>query len=254
MQANKKVVGFTKDVARRLERALGPELIGVYLHGSAAMDAFQFQRSDIDMLAISRRELTDEERRAVADALLDPEMPCPGSGLEFHLVTDASLDVASKSPAFEVHLTTLPEDRKYVDGRGHAGDPDLILHYAMCQARGRAIVGPEPADILPVVPREWVLEAMIEELDWALENAPPHYTILNACRAVQYAETGELVSKLEGGHWYTKTHKHTAAVHYALREQNGRAKVLPTEQQAQAIVAMAQDRLNDALWDEKANA
>ena len=254
MQANKKVLGFTKDVARRLDHAIGADLMGVYLHGSAAMEAFQYQRSDIDMLAISRRELTDQERLAVADALLDPDMPCPGSGLEFHLVTDESLDVASKSPAFEVHLTTLPEDRKYIDGRGHAGDPDLILHYAMCRARGRAVVGPPPEDILPVVPREWVLEAMIEELDWALEHAEPHYTILNACRAAQYAATGELVSKLEGGHWFTKNHKHTAPVHYALREQNGRAKIPPTEQQARAIVGLVHERLNDALWEEKANA
>lgn len=254
MEANKKVTGFTKDVARRLGGTLGDELLGVYLHGSAAMEAFQYLRSDIDMLAISRRELTDAERRAVADVLMDPEMPCPGVGLEFHLVTDGSLDVASKSPAFEVHLTTHPEDRKFIDGRGHPGDPDLILHYAMCRARGRAVVGPAPEEILPMVPRDWVLEAMLDELEWALEHAPPHYCILNACRAVQYADTGELVSKLEGGHWFTKTFKHSAPVHYALREQNGRAKIPPTHQQAEDIVRVAVERLNDALWDEKANA
>jgi hypothetical protein len=253
MEANKKVVGFTRDVTRRLQGALGDDLLGVYLHGSAAMEAFQYQRSDIDMLAISRRDLENAERRLIGEVLMDPDMPCPGSGLEFSLVTDASLDVASKTPAFEVHLTTVPHDRKFVDGHGHAGDPDLILHYAMCRARGRAVYGPEPGVILPLVPRDWVLEAMIDELDWALEQAPPHYAILNACRAVCYAETGELVSKLEGGQWYTRTRKHTGPVHFALREQNGRAKIAPTPQQARAIVELAQEVLNDALWDERAN-
>jgi hypothetical protein len=254
MEANKKVIGFTKDVTRRLQSALGDDLLGVYLHGSAAMEAFQYQRSDIDMLAISKRELEDAERRLVGEVLMDPEMPCPGIGLEFTLVTDASLDVASKSPAFEVHLTTLPHDRKFVDGRDREGDPDLILHYAMCRARGRAVLGPAPQVILPDVPRDWVLEAMLDELEWALENAPPHYTILNACRAICYAETGNLVSKLEGGHWFTRTRKHTGPVHYALREQTGRAKVRPTDLQAGAIVEIAQEALNDALWEEKANA
>ncbi|HMO96120.1 MAG TPA: hypothetical protein PKD27_08350, partial [Tepidiformaceae bacterium] len=130
MEANKKVIGFTKDVTRRLQAAIGDDLLGVYLHGSAAMEAFQYLRSDIDMLAISKRALTDAESRRIGDLLMAPEMPCPGSGPEFSLVTDESLDVASKSPAFEVHLTTVPSDRKFVDGHGHPGDPDLILHYA----------------------------------------------------------------------------------------------------------------------------
>lgn len=252
MQANKKVNGFTKDVSRRLQRAVGSDLLGVYVHGSASMDAFQFLRSDIDMLAISSHELSDAQRKAVADELLDPEMPCPGSGLEFSLVTDESLDIPSKTPAFEVHVTTAPE-RKFVDGHGHAGDPDLVLHYAMCRARGRAVLGPPPEEILPAVSREWILEAMLAELDWGLENAPPHYVILNACRAVQYAETGELVSKLEGGHWFTKNFKRSAPVHFALREQIGRAKISPNEQQAQAIAEFAQERLTEALWEERAN-
>ncbi len=253
MQANKKVVGFTKDVTRRIQSVIGDDLLAVYLHGSAAMEAFQFQRSDVDMLAISKRELTDEERRALVDLLMDQEMPCPGSGLEFSLVTDESLDVASKSPAFEVHVTTDPADRKFIDGRGHPGDPDLILHYAMCSARGRAVFGPPPGEILPVVPREWVLEAMIDELDWAIDNAEAHYAILNACRALQYAETGELTSKLEGGHWFTKTHKPSGPVHFALREQNGRSKAPSTPQQARTIVDLALERLHDALVDERSN-
>ncbi len=253
MQANKKVIGFTKDVQRRIQSTIGDDLLAAYLHGSAAMEAFQYERSDIDMLAISNRELTDEERLALVDLLMDPEMPCPGTGLEFSLVTDESLDVASKSPAFEIHVTTDPADRKFIDGRGHAGDPDLILHYAMCAARGRAVFGPPPEEILPVVPREWVLEAMIDELDWAIENAEAHYAILNACRALQYAETGELVSKLEGGHWFTKVHKPSGPVHFALRAQNGRSKSPPTPQQASTIVDFVLERLHRALEDERVN-
>lgn len=251
MEANRKVIGFTKDVTRRLTGVLGDALLGVYVHGSAAMDAFVYQRSDIDMLAVSHRELTDEERRRVAEALLDPEMPCPGSGLEFSLVTDESLNVPSKSPAFEVHVCTVPERRKFVDGRGHPGDPDLVLHYAMCREHGYATFGPAPKEVFPLVPRAWILEALLDELQWAIDNQSPTYTILNACRAVLYADAGELASKSDGAHWMIEKRRRPMVVQFALRDHRGRPKVLPTTEQAEWFLDFATERLTAALEREE---
>jgi|SRR3990172_12471724 len=251
MEANRKVIGFTKDVTRRLTGVLGDALLGVYVHGSASMDAFVYPTSDIDMLAVSHRELTDEERRKVGEVLLDPDMLCPGSGLEFSLVTDDSLNVASESPAFEVHICTVPAKRKFVDGRGHPGDPDLVLHYAMCRARGHATFGPPPREVFPLIPRDWVLEAMLDELHWAYINADTTYTILNACRAAQYAETGMLVSKLEAGHWAIEQRHRPMLVQYALRAHRGKPKMLPTQEHAKWFVDFASEKLTAALEAEE---
>jgi streptomycin 3"-adenylyltransferase len=251
MEANRKVIGFTKDVTRRLTRVLDDALIGVYVHGSCSMDAFVYPTSDIDMLAVSTRELTDVERRQVGEVLLDPGMPCPGSGLEFSLVTDDSLNIPSKSPAFEVHVCTVPERRKFVDGRGHPGDPDLVLHYAMCHDRGYATVGPAPREVFPVVPRSWVLEAMLDQVAWDYINSDNATTILNACRAVQYAETGQLTSKFEGGHWAIEHRHRPMLVQYALRVHRNKPKMVPTAEHAKWFVDWANERLNAALDEEE---
>ena len=42
---------------------LGEELVGVYLHGSLAMGGFHPSESDLDLLAVVRQPMTDDERR-----------------------------------------------------------------------------------------------------------------------------------------------------------------------------------------------
>jgi hypothetical protein len=105
-----------------LQHCLGSDLVGLYLHGSAAMRAWTPTRSDVDLLAVVARSLTPSERRDIGEALL--AMPSPGVGLEVSMVT---------APPFELHVAGA-EDRM-VDGSGH-GDDDLLAHFAMTRARG----------------------------------------------------------------------------------------------------------------------
>lgn len=249
MHLQRKIMGFSRDVGRRLERALGDNVIGLYLHGSATMGAFQYLRSDFDMLAVVEEPLTKDEQRLVAELLMDPEMPCPGSGLELSIVTDASLDIESHSPPFELHLSTVPEARTFVDGHGHPGDPDLLLHYAVARARGKAISGPSPEEMFPLIPRSWVLEAMADELGWALANATPGYAVLNAVRALRYAYTGELVSKQEGAYWFFRLKKHMTPVRLALKQHLGRSEYGPTAEQAERVVGWVLDEISRVRMD-----
>jgi len=249
MHLQRKIMGFSRDVGRRLDRALGQNLIGLYLHGSATMGAFQYLRSDFDMLAVVERPLTKDEQRVVAELLMDPEMPCPGSGLELSIVTDASLDVESHSPPFELHLCTVPEARTFVDGHGHPGDPDLLIHYAVAREKGRAIIGPPPEEMFPLIPRSWVLEAMADELGWALANATPGYAVLNAVRALRYAYTGDFVSKQEGAYWFFRQRKNMMPVRLALKQHLGRAATGPTPEAAERFVAWALDEINRVRMD-----
>ena len=63
-----------KEQIGRLLRAiigtLGEDLIGLYLYGSLAAGCFNPERSDIDLLAVTRRRMTAEERRRVIETLL----------------------------------------------------------------------------------------------------------------------------------------------------------------------------------------
>lgn len=124
-------------------------------------------------------------------------------GLELSVVTrQSALQPCWPAPRFELHVTTAPEDSKVVDGHGRPGDPDLVLHYAICRAAGLLVGGdPRPREVFGSVPRRIVLERLVDELAWAVEHAPSEYVVLNACRAWRYAQEGDLVSKVDGGRW-----------------------------------------------------
>jgi streptomycin 3"-adenylyltransferase len=56
------------EVLQALRDVLGADLVGVYLHGSAALGGLRAQ-SDIDVLAVSARRMAhDEKERLVADS------------------------------------------------------------------------------------------------------------------------------------------------------------------------------------------
>ena len=61
---------------------------------------------------------------------------------------------------------------KVVDGHGHPGDPDLVLHFAICRALGFTVFAH--------VPHRLVMARLADELTWAVEHAPPAYAVLNA--------------------------------------------------------------------------
>lgn len=49
---------------------VGPELVGVYLHGSAVLGGLA-PASDLDVLAVTRRSLKDDQRRSLVEGLLE---------------------------------------------------------------------------------------------------------------------------------------------------------------------------------------
>ena len=214
------VTTYAAWLADELRTRLGGAFTALYVHGSAAMGGWDARLSDVDLLAVVTRELTPLEKRGLAELLHSPANPAPGTGLEMSVVTAASLSTVPARPPFELHVTT-GSDSKAVDGSGHPGDPDLLMHFAVCRARGIAIVGPEPALVLPRVPRPLLAQALKSEVQWGLEHAPPRYAVLNACRAWAFADGTGMLSKLEGGAWALQRGIEPELVRAALAAQAG---------------------------------
>ena len=193
---------YLAGVGAALADLLGPRLAGVYLHGSAVLGGFDPRRSDIDVIAVCTVPMTAAQQTAAAGALSERRLPCPARGLEFSAVTLHSAAHPTAAPAFELHLTTAPEDAKVVDGHVSGPDPDLVLHFAVCRRAGR-LLGPglPPAGVFAPVPGALVLAQLAAELRWGAGHAPGEYAVLNACRAWRFSVDGTLVSKLDGGEW-----------------------------------------------------
>ena len=205
---------------------VGARLVGVYAHGSLLLGGYLPDRSDVDVVVVVEDPLTEAEQDDLAARLQEESLPCPAVGLELSLVTRASAAAPDARPAFELHVTTAPEDRKVVDGHGHPGELDLVLHYAVCRRL-------DP-DVFAEVPRPLVLNQLADELAWAAEHNPTEYAVLNACRAWRYAVDGELVSKVDGGRWAEARldDPELALVQAALARQTGSDSAAPIDADA----------------------
>ena len=61
-----------------LREILEDNLVSIYLHGSLAMSCFNPERSDIDLLIVTRHGMTVETKRTIAELLLRSSMaPSP---------------------------------------------------------------------------------------------------------------------------------------------------------------------------------
>jgi streptomycin 3"-adenylyltransferase len=79
----------------------------------------------------------------------------------------------------------------------------LAAEVANARARGVALVGPPPEDVLPAVPASDFLDSLVRDLAWARDRVEdaPIYAVLNCCRVLAYARERVILSKSEGGEW-----------------------------------------------------
>jgi hypothetical protein len=105
------------------------------------------------------------QQAAAAEALSEESLPCPAQGLELSIVATQVAQHPAAEAAFELHLATAPEDTKVLDGHHRSGDPDLVLHFAVCRKAGR-LVGPGPpaVEVFGPVADDLVLAQLLSEL------------------------------------------------------------------------------------------
>jgi predicted nucleotidyltransferase len=252
---------YLDDVVSELREHLGEGLVGVYLHGSLAMGAFDPGRSDVDVLAVCAEPLPRSQRLALGHALDAIPRPPSGGDLEFSLVTAASVRTPSDAPRFEVHVST--HDRPAViDGGDRPGDQDMVVHFAVTRARGRSLVGPAPEDLFPEPERALLIRAFLSDMRWGREEgaaaweghpmpelASMAYRVLNAARSWRFLETGELGSKVEGAEWVRARGagiEDVALLDAALAFQRGDEVDPPSDAAVEAFVGRVEAMLQNA--------
>lgn len=238
---------YLQTVAARTATILRRALLGTYLHGSAVLGGFAPTRSDLDLLTVTTGPLSATTKQQLATALSPQVLPCSAvRGLELSVVTRTTL-APTPTPPFELHLATSNATTRVVDGQGHPGDPDLLLHFAVCRDHGHALTGPPPRQLFAPIPRRWLLQGLARELAWAQQHASVEYQVLNACRAWRFTDENLLCSKLDGGQWARTRVDDPAIIELAVARQQGQLVQPPDESAVTAFVQDILHRLHEEL-------
>jgi hypothetical protein len=195
------VVGYARALTGQLLVVTDGVLQAAYLHGSAALGGWVPGRSDVDMLFLAADGISSAAVTRMGEVLRAGADGCPGRELECSVVTVAQARQPAPPWPFVLHVTAGPgkPGRTVRPDSRRLGDPDLLMHYAVCRAAGWPVCGPPPQDLIGVVPRRAILDYLAGELGWGTGHAPEAYAVLNACRAMIYLTDHVIVSKIAGG-------------------------------------------------------
>lgn len=204
----------TRGVAETLRETLGEALVGVYLHGSLAMGAFQPERSDIDVIAVVDGELSSARRTKLASALL--RLSGHPHAVELHVVEAGALRRWRHPCPFLFHYSEAWRGR--FEAAEEAGgdddwqalpafagdvDADLAAHVRVVRERGVAIRGRAVEATFPDVPDADMRAAVLADVDVPFRDVskqPVDY-VLNLLRAIRFCTDGAVLSKEEAGVW-----------------------------------------------------
>ena len=206
---------------------LGENLVGVYLHGSAAMGCYHPAKSDLDLIAVIRHGMADDCKRRFLDMVMELDAALPGGnaalhrgGIEMSVVLEGVCRPFVYPTPFELHYSRMHLERCRRDPGGYirdmrGTDRDLAAHFTVIRRRGVCLCGKPVGEVFGEVPETDYLDAIMEDVAGAREEIADNtmYLTLNLARVLAYRQEGLVLSKKEGGEWALK---HLPPAHHPL--------------------------------------
>ncbi len=199
------VINDFTDICRRI---LGENLVGVYLHGSAAMGCFHPKLSDLDFIAVVEESVPDAAKLDFLGELVPLHAQAPAKGIEMSIVRREFCERFAYPTPFELHFSAMHLNRLLKNPQAYAKemkgtDKDLAAHFTVLKKCGIVLWGKRIEAVFGAVPPE----AYTDSICGDIENAPeeiaenPMYMTLNLCRVLAWLQKGAILSKREGGEW-----------------------------------------------------
>lgn len=193
-----------QEIVGLVDRVLGPEVVGSYLHGSAVLGGLR-PASDLDVLVVSRRRMTGPQRRRLLDGLL----PISGSRnqarpVELTVVAQSDVRPWRYPPTCDFHYGEWLRDAFEVNGPPLPEPmPDLALQLTMVLAGDHPLTGPPPARVLEAVPHADLVRATVAGIPGLLEDldGDARNVLLTLARVWTTLATGEIRSKDAAADW-----------------------------------------------------
>lgn len=192
---------------------LGEELVGVYLHGSIALNRFMEGVSDIDVLIVTGRRIPRDERLLIAKQVMD--IDCRPSPLELSAIWSNDL-IPWKHPTpcqFHYSDSWTQRYRMMLSGEIEGNfiidedftDADIACHTRLTGQSGICVYGRPIGDVFPAVPEQDFWQSISADIDGYDFNAyhPKYYmsNILVLGRILSYKKEKRILSKYDGGMW-----------------------------------------------------
>lgn len=199
---------ITKCFVEHSRSILGDNLVGIYLHGSAAMGCFHARKSDIDLLVVVKGDIPDGIKRRYMDMVVGLNAYAPEKGLELSIVREEVCRTFIYPTPFELHFSNAhakwyqTNPREYIE-KMKGTDKDLAAHFTIVYHRGRCLWGKGIRDVFGEVGRNFYLDSIrcdVQNAETEITDNPV-YVVLNLCRVLAYREEGLILSKAEGGEW-----------------------------------------------------
>jgi predicted nucleotidyltransferase len=201
-------VGQLDGIVDLVREVLADDAVGAYLHGSTALDQLK-PHSDIDVLVLSRRPTTLEEKRTLIHRLLRTS----GRGDPTGGARPIELTIVVES---EIRPWRYPPSQDFLYGdwlrtefdRGNltpweTPNPDLAPVIAMARSANKALFGPPATEVFDPVPRRDLnsaivggIPALLDELDSDTTNV-----VLTFARIWTTLATGTIRSKDGAADW-----------------------------------------------------
>lgn len=199
---------ITENFVKYSRDILGNNLVGVYLHGSAAMGCYNDEKSDIDLLVVIHNDMSDEEKRRYMDMVVELNTYAPTKGIELSIVKKSVCKPFVYPTPFELHFSVAhlewykSNSQDYIL-KMNGTDKDLAAHITILYHRGVCLWGEEIHDVFEAVNEKAYFDSIWYDIECAeediLEN--PVYVILNLCRVLAFKQEKLILSKQEGGNW-----------------------------------------------------
>ncbi|MGW0732454.1 aminoglycoside adenylyltransferase family protein [Streptomyces sp. NPDC002851] len=183
---------------------LAPELLGIYLHGSAVLGGLK-PASDLDILAVTRRSLDDRKRHALLKGLLEVSgLTATVRPVELTVVVQSEVCPWRFPPTGDFLYGEWLRAELQTSGPPHPSPmPDLALVLTMTLAGDHPLTGPPPAELLGPVPHVDLVRASVAGIAELLDDLADdtRNVLLTLARAWTTLATGEIQSKDAAADW-----------------------------------------------------
>ncbi|KAB2346973.1 aminoglycoside adenylyltransferase family protein [Actinomadura rudentiformis] len=195
-----------REIVDLVGSVLGPEAIGMYLHGSSVLGGLK-PASDVDVLVVSRRRMNGRERRVLLDGLLEisgsgsPGRPRP---VELTVVVQSEVRPWRFPPNGDFLYGEWLRDEFEAEGPPQPEPmPDLALLLTMVLSGNHAVSGPPPAEVLDHVPHADLVRASVSGIPGLLDDleSDTRNVVLTLARVWTTLATGEIRPKDAAADW-----------------------------------------------------